>query len=254
MKALERSGIQVIARAAAVLRSLEQEPNGLSLGEISKRVSLPRSTVQRIAAALGEEQLLMAASSQARVKLGPALVVLGAAADVGTEKLVRPFMQELSRLADETVDLSVLKADHAVFVDQIQGTQRLVAVSAIGKAFPLHCTANGKALLALMPLPVRTRLLVGRLKRYTERTNTDRMSLESELREVATNNLAADIEEHSVGICAVGTAFRDALGREYSLSIPVPTARFESKRQPLSNLLTKARDSILDQLATTALD
>jgi DNA-binding IclR family transcriptional regulator len=108
MKSAERSGIQVIARAAAILRSLEMEPDGLSLGEIAKRISLPRSTVQRIVAALGQERLLMSASLQARVKLGPALVMLGAAADVGTERIARPIMQELSDLADETVDLSIL--------------------------------------------------------------------------------------------------------------------------------------------------
>jgi DNA-binding IclR family transcriptional regulator len=150
MKSEERTGIQVIARAAAILRSLEREPDGLSLGEIAKRIGLPRSTVQRIVAALGRERLLMSASLQARVRLGPALVALGAAADVGTERIARPIMQELSDLADETVDLSILKAESAVFVEQIQGTQRLVAVSAVGKAFPLHCTANGKALLALL--------------------------------------------------------------------------------------------------------
>ena len=35
-----------------------------------------------------------------------------------------------------------------MFVDQIAGQQRLVALSAIGERFPLHCTANGKAILA----------------------------------------------------------------------------------------------------------
>ena len=170
----ERGGIQVIARAAAVLRSLEPEPDGLSLGDIAARVDLPRSTVQRIVAALLEERLLMSASSKARVKLGPTLVQLGAAADVGTEKIARPVMLELSRAADETVDLSVLRNDTAVFVEQIQGTQRLVAVSAVGKAFPLHCTANGKSLLALLPRERRERLLAGRLKRYTDATVTER--------------------------------------------------------------------------------
>ncbi|HEV7610759.1 MAG TPA: IclR family transcriptional regulator [Steroidobacteraceae bacterium] len=247
-QALERSGIQVIARAAAVLRSLEQEPNGLSLGEIAKRVRLPRSTVQRIVAALGQEQLLVSATSQARVKLGPALVLLGAAADVGTEKTVRPIMQQLARLADETVDLSILQTDSAVFVEQIQGTQRLVAVSAVGKAFPLHCTANGKALLALLAPERRASLLMGRLKRYTQATKTERSALEADLRQVEASNLALDLEEHSRGICAIGTAFRDSLGREFSLSIPVPAARFARKRQHLSKLLKKARADLLARL------
>jgi DNA-binding IclR family transcriptional regulator len=247
MKSAERSGIQVIARAAAILRSLEMEPDGLSLGEIAKRISLPRSTVQRIVAALAQERLLMSASLQARVKLGPALVMLGAAADVGTERIARPIMQELSDLADETVDLSILKADSAVFVAQIQGTQRLAAVSAVGKAFPLHCTANGKALLALLEPGRRASLLTGRLKRYTKDTNTDRSALEAEIQDIAKTGLAYDMEEHSVGICAIGAAFRDSLGREFSLSIPVPASRFADKRQQLSKVLLRARAELVER-------
>ena len=48
----------------------------------------------------------------------------------------------------ETVDLSAVKGDHLVFVDQVTGSQRLRAVSAVGETFPLYCTANGKAYLA----------------------------------------------------------------------------------------------------------
>jgi IclR family acetate operon transcriptional repressor len=44
--------VQVIARAAAILRALEDEAAGLSLGQIAQRVNLARSTVQRIVAAL----------------------------------------------------------------------------------------------------------------------------------------------------------------------------------------------------------
>jgi DNA-binding IclR family transcriptional regulator len=249
VKSEVRNGIQVIARAAAVLRSLELEPEGLSLSEIAVRVDLPRSTVQRIVAALVDERLLMSASLKARVKLGPTLVQLGAAADVGTEKIIRPVIQELSRLADETVDLSILKNGHAVFVDQIQGTQRLVAVSAVGREFPLHCTANGKAFLALLPPERRDGLLPARLERYTGSTITDRRELDAALSEVEKIDLAYDLEEHSVGICAVGTAFLDPLGREYSVSIPVPATRFDAKRrQLLSGLLKQAKVDVLARL------
>ena len=54
--------IQVITRAANVLRSLEGEASGLTLGQIAQRVGLARSTVQRIVDALREEQFLIAAS------------------------------------------------------------------------------------------------------------------------------------------------------------------------------------------------
>ena len=65
-----KDGIQVIARAAAVLRALKDSQTGLSLGQIADRVALPRSTVQRIVAALIDERLLIATRA-AGVRLGP---------------------------------------------------------------------------------------------------------------------------------------------------------------------------------------
>lgn len=242
-----RTGIQVIARAAAVLRCLKDEADGLSLGEIAGRVGLPRSTIQRIVAALMAEDFLMSATSTARVKLGPGLVQLAAASQIGMETVALPLMQRLSRLTDETVDLSILRGTSAVFVEQIQGTQRLAAISAVGKEFPLHCTANGKALLALLSPEKRDQLLARRLKSYTDKT-LNRGQLIAELRAAETSKVAFDREEHSAGICAVGTAFRDRLGREYALSVPVPTARFEGKRRQLVRLLTEARSELMSRL------
>ena len=50
-KSESRSGIQVIARAAAVLRELKGNTSGMSIGQIAERLELPRSTVQRIVGA-----------------------------------------------------------------------------------------------------------------------------------------------------------------------------------------------------------
>jgi DNA-binding IclR family transcriptional regulator len=124
----------------------------------------------------------------------------------------------------------------------------LAAISAVGKEFPLHCTANGKALLALLRPERRERVLTGRLKRYTEATITDHALLDAALRDVEASGLAYDLEEHSAGISAVGAAFRDAIGREYSLSIPVPTGRFAGKRQQLSKLLKKSLGELLQHM------
>src|SRR5262245_16686803 len=55
----DKSQVQVIARAATILRALEEENAGLSLGQIAQRVNLARSTVQRIVAALETEKLVI---------------------------------------------------------------------------------------------------------------------------------------------------------------------------------------------------
>jgi hypothetical protein len=64
--ALERFSNVLALRTIADLRSLRDEPDGLSLGQIATRVELPRSTVQRIVHALIAERFLMAASPTSR--------------------------------------------------------------------------------------------------------------------------------------------------------------------------------------------
>jgi DNA-binding IclR family transcriptional regulator len=238
------TGIQVIARAAAILRALESEPEGLSLGQLAERVSLARSTVQRIVGALAAEHLLIAASPTAGVKLGPALVRLASSANVEMDRLLRSTLVKLSRSVKETVDLSVLKGDEAVFIDQIPGAHRLRAVSAIGESFPLHCTANGKALLGLLPDEKWIKLIGRSPRAHTVHTLTDIDSLRREIEQSRRTQLAYDREEHTEGITAVGTAFFDPFGRALAVSIPVPTPRFAHQEDRLLTELRRARREI----------
>jgi IclR family acetate operon transcriptional repressor len=244
-----KHSIQVISRAVRVLRALEDEPKGLSLGEIAQRVGLARSTVQRIVDALRSEQFLIAASPTAGVRLGPALVRLAASASVEFDDITRPIIAELSQAVGETVDLSVLKGRSAVFTDQIQGSHRLRAVSAIGDSFPLHCTANGKAILSVLPEDKLRALLRGPLPRMTPNTITRSAELLREIEECRRTGIAVDDEEHTEGICALGTGFLDPLGRAIALSIPVPTTRFRRIRADLAARLLEARAHILAALS-----
>lgn len=232
-----------------MLRCLEGRLDGLSLGEIAELTGLPRSTVQRIVDALVVEQMLIGATPKARVKLGPTLVRLAASARVDMERSLRPLLEDLSREIEETVDLSVLQGRSAVFLDQITGGQRLVAVSAIGESFPLHCTANGKALLAFLPTDALEVLLAAHLKMHTPNTVIDPKRIRGAIASARKTGLAWDDEEHSEGISAVGTAFCDPLGSAFAVSIPVPTVRFARKRLQLGQALLRARDKILKHVS-----
>lgn len=243
-----RRGIQVIARAANVLRSLEGEAQGLSLGDIATRVKLPRSTVQRIVAALADEQLLIAATPRSRVKLGPALIRLAKATNNDIDKIARPFMNVLSRGINETIDLSVMQGKSAVFIDQVLGNHRLRAVSGIGERFPLHCTSCGKALLAKLTDDKLERRLSGELAKFTPNTKTDPIALHKEILGIRAGNIAYDIEEHTEGVCAMAVAFIDPLNRAFAISIPVPTPRFSRNKEKFEEALLNCRDQIMSTL------
>ncbi len=139
-----KSSVQVIERAARILRALADHPeDGLSLSAIAARVGLARSTVHRLVSALETEAFVVAASPNGRVKLGPGLASLAVSAAPDLAREVHPFLARLSREIHETVDLGVLQHDHVLFVDQVAAPRRLRAVSAVGAAFPAHCPANG---------------------------------------------------------------------------------------------------------------
>lgn len=238
-----QSGIQVIARAAAILRTLEDHPGGLSLGQIAKSVDLARSTVQRIVAALAAEDFVVS-SGPGDVRVGPGLVRIAASVASNTMEHVRPLLRALGEEVGETVDLAVLSGGSAVFVDQVPGRQRLVALSAVGERFPLHCTANGKAILACFSPEDAGDLIEKSVAEHPGFPLRDKARLRIELDEIRQTHIAFDIEEHGTGISAIGTALLDMFGRPVAVSIPVPAQRFEEQRDLLVQQLKSFRDRL----------
>lgn len=245
----DRQGIQVIARACALLRVLQQHPQGLSLGELARATALPRSTVQRIVDALHAEGLVLAASSTSGVRLGPALLALASATQFHMAEVARETLQALSRQSRETVDLSVLDQDKVVFIDQIVGSQRLTAVSAVGVSFALHGSANGKALMAALPEDELSRLrkrIV--LSANTAHTLTSWAQLDAELAAIRRSGIAYDREENSDGICAVATVVRSPSGELAAISVPVPTQRFAQVEPELVQQLRRHAQALQKKL------
>ena len=234
----ERQGIQVIARAASILRVLADAPEGLSLGRIAKAADLPRSTVQRIVAALATEGLV--ATGEGGVRLGPDLHRLARAAGGEPSRGLRPLMERIAAETGETVDLAILDGDAMLFVDQIVGDQRLRAVSRIGERFPLTVTANGKAALACLDEREAARRVLAEVER---RGSGGRRlpDLLAELDAIRSGALAVDENEHTDGICAFGFATRDAEGVVHALSVPVPASRYARTKQSLSETLLRHR-------------
>ncbi len=234
----DKSQVQVIARAATILRALEEENAGLSLGQIAQRVNLARSTVQRIVAALETESLVIAATPNGRVRLGPAILRLAASVRSDFIAATRPLLERLSAELQETVDLSVVKKDHLVFIDQVIAAQRLRTVSAVGETFPLYCTANGKAYLAQLSEQSVEKLIGRTYEARTPNTLTQIETLREELAKVRANSgVAFDREEHTLGICAAGVALRDPLGNSVAISVPVPSQRFADQQAHIAERL-----------------
>jgi DNA-binding IclR family transcriptional regulator len=235
-----RHGVQAIARAGAILRALESAPAGLGTSELATATRLPKSTVHRLVTALAEEELV-AQSGDGRARLGSGITRLATAGREALSEQLRPVLLDLRRQLDETVDLAVLDGAAVRFVDQVPAPHRLRATSAVGELFPLHCTANGKALLATISSEQVKALLPSRLERFTSATVSSRAQLIAELAQVREDGVAFDREEHTEGICAVGVSL-DA-GSTAAISVPVPAQRFYGREKELATAVRAAGET-----------
>lgn len=235
------SGIQSISRAAAILRALRADNDGVSLGQISERVGLARSTVQRIVNALIDEGLVSNSKTASGYRLGPEVLLLARAMHQDITAELHPLIEKLSSEAGETVDLAMFMNDAMTFIDQVVGNQRLRTVSAIGESFPMTDTANGKAALVLLDNDTVHRVMTAEAGQSSK--HKTQKALRAELDDISKLGYALDIDEHTDGISAAGIAFESS-GVVYAISIPAPTGRFLVKKARLIEKLEAFKNEI----------
>ncbi|QQX57449.1 IclR family transcriptional regulator [Pseudomonas chlororaphis] len=239
---IDSGGKQVIARAASVLKSLENQRQGLSLSQIAKASDLPRTTVHRIVAALEAQQMVITGSGG--IRLGPALARLAASAHMDVVAIARPYVESLGRRTRETVDVSVYRGLHAVSVDQYPSDQELRVVSSVGTAFPIHSTAHGKALLTAFSEDAVRRLLTDPLESRTPLTLTTVDAVIKSVSEAQVRGWAVDEEEHAKGVCGIGVYLQSGLAEHYAISLAIPALRFYENRESLKAALLQCKAEI----------
>ncbi len=238
----DKGGIQVIARAASILRALRDDTSGLSLGQIAERTDLPRSTVQRITGALASERMVLSNAKGGELRLGPEMRTFAKATRYTIVETCRPILMEIANRTGETTDLAVLRGDSMTFLDQISGHHRLRAVSSAGDTFPLTTTANGRACLAKMPEQEARRMAEREWRRSGQSGDPD--AFMRTLAQIRDTNFAYDIDEHTAGISAIGIAFEDWSGDLHAISVPIPSTRFELAKRGVEDALLEAQGSL----------
>lgn len=228
-------GIQVLRRAAAALDEIAAEPGQLRLVDLHERLGLAKSTARRLLVGLVEVGLA-AVDSQGHFSLGGRLLGFGCDPGARIAATFRPTIERVARATDgETVDLSILRGQRMWFVDQIESSHRLRAVSAIGVRFPLNGTANGKAALAVLDDAEAQAALARFGPEIAD-------GLRRDIIEIRRTGIAFDRDEHTPGISAAAIA-RRALDNVIAISVPAPTERFLEKQERIVLALRAAAQS-----------
>ena len=217
-----------VERALEVLITLCNADGGLSLGELSAKTGLHKSTVHRLLRSLMNYQLAVQDPETKFYRPGLRLLELShqVLSKLELRSQARSELEELSRRLNETVHLAVLDEDEMVYIDKKETQRTIRMYSAIGKRGPLHCTGVGKVLLAYLPEERLERIIRKGLRRYTERTITSPSELKRHLALVRERGYAIDDTEHEPEIRCVACPIRDHTGKVIAaISLTIPASR-----------------------------
>ena len=214
---------------------------GVVASEISASLSIPESSLSYLLGTLVERGYLV---RQGRLYFpGAGLDRLRQAQD--EQSLVdraAPLVKALRNQLNETASLFMLTGWEVEAVVTETSRQTLRYALDVGTRTPLHCVAAGKALLATMPGDQLTRYFdEAERERFTQNTLCERKELERELAKIKKQGYARTCNEYTVGISAIGMVVPMDGRAAYSISVSVPTPRFDKHvERKIIDLLAKS--------------
>lgn len=234
MERRNTSIVQSIDRALDILEVLANEEGPLRLTELSRRLSLHKSTTHRLLSSLIQRKYVDQDPETGKYRLGLKVFEIGSLVFNKMELRVeaRPFLEELMQKTLETVHLVILDEGQAIYIDKVESPQKIRMYSEIGKRTPLHCTSVGKALLAYLPEPELNRILRDLdYRRFTPNTITSAEELKEHLARVRSQGFAIDDAEHEEGIRCVAAPIFNYTGKVIAtISVSGPTIRVTRER------------------------
>jgi DNA-binding IclR family transcriptional regulator len=228
------AGVSPVLKALSILTHVARAANPVGLAELSGAAAIPKPTAHRLARLLEGAGLVHKDLVTRRYLVGPALVDLGFHAlrmtpAHGNRQLL---LQRLSEKLQETVNLGILSGVEIVYLDRVESSWPLRMDFKPGSRVPLHCTANGKLLVAFARPALRERLVRSmKLTAFTSRTITSRERLIEQLAEIRRRGYSEDGEEFLAGVCCLAVPVRDRRGGVIAgLAVSAPSARFNLER------------------------
>jgi DNA-binding IclR family transcriptional regulator len=196
-----------IDRALTVLELLAQSRGGFSVSEISRRLTLPKSSVHLVIGTLEKRGYLQRNAVNGKYCFGLKLVGLSRTAveNLDLREAAKPLLQALMRKTGLTVHMAVLERNEAVIIEKLESPGLLRLATWIGRRLDVNCSGVGKALIAfLSDEEFEQQFKTKGLAKHNENTTVSITKLKRELERVRTLGYALDDEEDEIGFRCIG--------------------------------------------------
>ena len=185
-----------------IQRAVEHQADGLNFTALNEDSGIPQGSAHRLAKELVKLRILDYDPKLKTYRGGLMLASLGAQvlSQYSLAKVARPALEALQRDLGQVVTLGTRDGTTGIYIDKIEASDMGLRLhSEVGKAFPLHCTAMGKVLLANADDAIKKQLFRRKLPAMTPYTITDTKKLSAALKDVREKGYAIDDEEITRG-------------------------------------------------------
>jgi DNA-binding IclR family transcriptional regulator len=228
------SASRTINRICDILNSFNQDEPVLTLTEISRRITLPKSTTYRFLEAMESQGMITREANGRGYKLGYQLIHWGmlsqSAIDLRAEAL--PIMRTLTDKTGETSILSIRVGNAGIWIEVYESRQPVRLTMRVGEMLKLHAGASSKVLWAFLP-EAQIDSLLGEIELtpILPNTITDPDKMREELRVIRERGYATSFEETDRGAMGIAAPVFDHRHETIAgIGIAAPISRVPQER------------------------
>lgn len=228
------STLGTVSKAGRVLDLFSASRPEWGVSEVARTLEIPKSSAHSLLTTLADTGLLHR-TEENRYRVGWRVLALSRTLLDSSDVRVhaQPTLRTVAERFGTTVHLATLDEGEVTYIDKVEGGRvSPIAVSAVGRRLPPHCTALGKVLLAYQPWGAAEEILrANGLPRYTPQTICSVDDLRGELRAVRQQGYARASAEIVTGLCCFAAPIFDAGSRAIAaISVSIPAD--EASRRP----------------------
>lgn len=222
-------------KALDVLELLAGEESGMRLTDVAASLGFPTSTARRLLASLLDRGYVEQDAQTSRYYLGSKILTLQAQGIRHRQviRLAYPFLKQLQRDLDETINLGILGDRSVTYVETLAPESSFAFYAPPGTRMPLHCTAMGKLFLAHLSEPELAAAMTEiDWKRRTPQTMSTPEELLAKLPEIRSRGYAIDGEEYAAGVRCVAAPVMSHVGEPVAaISVTALASRQTGERE-----------------------
>jgi DNA-binding IclR family transcriptional regulator len=235
-----------LGKGLNLLLSLRDSSRSLSLTELSRKVGLNKVSASRILLTLEQHRFVERNVVDKKYQIGSNAFYVGSGFIVGGKR--NKILEVMGRLVHElkhTITLGVLDGASVLFIERVDGLERVKVTVDIGSRVPAHSSAAGKALLAgLSDAEVTSRLKSLEVKVLKPASVKNVLASLTKVRE---RGFAVNNEESTKGLIAVAVPIVGAVDSHLAAlgaAFPAGTLKNADEQRAVAFQLARGAEEI----------